>query len=230
MPFPAMQPAASLVQRLRSLHQAEKTEKMEVDAGLAARRAVRNWGVVLQKVFALIDLVAAQDKVGDWQESGLPYGSNAACSYEVHNSGRSSRPENISKEQQFKAEVYKELIKHGQPMGIRKCKTDPVVNYKVCEHKAIDLLGAGNQSQREVWCNKCHHRWLVDPVAMVQLKEKKEQIIVGDRIFTRSQVGSFAKLPTKLPVEMLRKPAPVEIPVPVTPRNRGTFARRRSKR
>lgn len=47
----------------------------------------------------------------------------------------------------------------------------------------------------------------------------------GDRIFTRSQVGSFAKLPTKLPVEMLRKPAPVEIPVPVTPRNRGTFAK-----
>jgi len=219
-----MQPAA-LMQRLRQLQEREKTQKMEVDVGLAARRAVRNWGVVLQKVFELIDLVAAQEKVGDWQESGSQFGSNAACSYEVHKSGRSSRPENISKEQQFKAEIYKELIKHGQSMGIRKCKMDPVVDYKVCEHKAIDLLGAGNQSQREVWCNKCHHRWLVDPVAMTQLKEKKEKIIVGDRVFTRSQVGSFAKLPTKLPVEMLRRPASVE--APRTPKNQGTFQRER---
>ena len=145
------------------------------------RRAVRNWRVVLEKISDLIAFMVAQARVALWQGGGSSGGYAVSCSSMGPSSGQSSRLEPISKEKAFKAEVFKELIKSGEALGQRKCKEAPAMTPQNCFHPAAQLMGAGNQSQREVWCKQCHMRWLVDPSPMEDLKKGQATVTVGGR-------------------------------------------------
>lgn len=58
-----------------------------------------------------------------------------------------------------KQEVYAEQIKTGIRLPPRKMTKPPTQEEAGCRHPMISLAGAGNQYQREVWCQDCHARW-----------------------------------------------------------------------
>ena len=156
------------------------------------RRAVRNWRVVLEKISDLIAFMVAQARVALWQGGGSSGGYAVSCSSMGPSSGQSSRLEPISKEKAFKAEVFKELIKSGEALGQRKCKEAPAMTPQNCFHPAAQLMGAGNQSQREVWCKQCHMRWLVDPSPMEDLKKGQATVTVGGKMMLSGKSGVAA--------------------------------------
>ena len=139
-----------------------------------SRKAICHWRVIVGKLQELIVLVAAQEQVSSWQEDGSSIrlfsslSSGAATLAPQSPSTASYEPKNA------KGQIYKELIKTGDPLPLTKSKTPPAVSFAICAHPADSLVGAGNQSQREIWCRKCHQRWLVDHEVMDQLKSKGE--------------------------------------------------------
>ena len=96
----------------------------------------------------------------------------------------------------MKEMIYEELIATGTKLGLRKCQKAPRVMSHLCPHPAAALNGAGNQSQKEIWCTDCHQRWLVDPVIMGQIQAKQPVIHLNGKIF---------QFPTKMPMPALPK-------------------------
>ena len=118
--------------------------------------------------------MAAQEQVSSWQEDGSSIGLFSSPSLGAATLAPQSPSTTSYAPKNAKGQIYKELIKTGDPLPLRKSKTPPPVNFAICTHPADSLVGAGNQSQREIWCRKCHQRWLVDHEVMDQLKSKGE--------------------------------------------------------
>ena len=167
------------------------------------RRAWRNWRVVLQKIYDLLVFVDAQARLESWQEGGSFFGSAAPCVSLGPGLGPSSQHEPVSKEKKFKAEVFQEMIRHGEALGVRKSQERPAMTPDMCPHPASMLQGAGNQSQREVWCKQCHMRWLVDPNAMTDLMKGNPTVSVGGKVLFS---GKSTAATTPLPKTALRSP------------------------
>jgi len=160
------------------------------------RRAWRNWRVVLQKIYDLLVFVEAQARLESWQEGGSFFGSAVPCTSLGPGLGPSSQHEPVSKEKKFKAEVFQEMIRHGEALGVRKSKEAPAATPDMCPHPASMLQGSGNQSQREVWCKQCHMRWLVDPNAMTDLMKGNPTVTVGGKVlFSGKSTAATAPLP-----------------------------------
>lgn len=144
-----------------------------VDARVTkAAKATQNWKKVLGKVMNLIvafeQVVKGCPEEGEgWQEGGSQRGY--AASYAAM-----ERPPPLPEFRRplSKQEMYAEAIKTGIPLVPRKMTKPPTTSTAVCTHPTQSLCGAGNQWQREVWCQECYSRWKIE--TMSQPTSKKE--------------------------------------------------------
>lgn len=165
----------------------------------------------MEKVIDLMELARAQAKLSAWPGDGSVPGLPSSSQQPV-GSPRLVHffPQgNLSRESQMKELVYEELIKTGTILGLRKCQKPPRVMSHLCPHPAPALNGAGNQSQKEIWCTECHQRWLVDPVIMSQVQSKQPVIHLNGKTF---------QFPTKMPMQALPKKGNYSAPEPAPAR------------
>lgn len=144
-------------------------------------RATAHWRTVMEKVAEVMELARAQARVKGWQEDGFELGSRVPSSaVSAPPASAYSSPPATTVMPTSKEMAYAEMIKQGNYLGLRKCKNPPSTSVEMCSHHPTFLVGAGNQTQREVWCKQCHARWLVDPQAMKQVQSKTPVVQVGN--------------------------------------------------
>ena len=130
-------------------------------------RALRNWQGLMVRLFQVLesfmvrDLLKDQETVSDniprdWHGSGSADGFSLR-SWQVVTDTQSQR----SLEHMAKCEQMAVEAQHGVYVVLRKCKLPPRVPVDQCPHPATSLSRAGNQWQKEVWCQECYARWKV---------------------------------------------------------------------
>ncbi|CAK8987801.1 Retrovirus-related Pol polyprotein from transposon RE1 (Retro element 1) (AtRE1) [Includes: Protease RE1 [Durusdinium trenchii] len=220
--------AMDFLARIRSLDkkddQKDEWEKLSMADPHTSEKAVRNWRVLMEHVADLMDLVRAEIRLEAWQQGGYVHGSPPCSSFSHLASG--SEPfsclEGANQSQITKASIYAELIQIGDFLGQRKCQMPPARSMKGCEHPLAALAGAGNQSQREVWCRKCHARWAVDRQVMDEIAAKKSTIHVNGKSFhfggkSNRREKSPPRTPTRTPSAKKASKSPGSPNIPNTP-------------
>ena len=205
--------AMDLISRLRQLEKTsgEEWEKVSMQEHRRSERAIRNWRVLMEHVSDLMELCVL----------GVP----PCSSFTRPASG--SEPfsclDGASPMQITKASIYAELIQLGEFLGQTRCKTAPDIHMKACAHPLAALAGAGNQAQREVWCQKCHARWGVDPRVMEDIANKKAVIHVNGKTFNLSGKSGLSRYdtpprtPVRTPSAKKASRGPITPSSPLTP-------------
>lgn len=153
---------ASLMDRLRLVGAPKQpTQPAQVVQKAAqkpvnARRAVRAWRVLLDKVFTLMQMVALQDAIGDW------------C---PQSSGQASLPSSVPTVE----DTYAQLILEARPLKPLQSKSPPSTAASACIHPKHQLKGGGNQTQSYIVCRECNSRWEMPFRAKEVRQEVKQQ-------------------------------------------------------
>ncbi|CAK9017487.1 Retrovirus-related Pol polyprotein from transposon RE1 (Retro element 1) (AtRE1) [Includes: Protease RE1 [Durusdinium trenchii] len=216
--------AMDFIARIRSLDKKDEWEKVSMTDPHVSEKAVRNWRVIMEHVADVMDLVRAQIRLEAWQQGGSGHGSPLQSSFSHLASGSEpfSCMEGASQSQITKASIYAELIQIGDFLGQRKCQVPPARSMKGCDHPPAALAGAGNQSQREVWCRKCHARWAVDRQVMDEIAAKKNTIHVNGKSFhltgkSKAREKSPPRTPVRTPSAKKSTRSPGSPGIPDTP-------------
>jgi len=94
-----------------------------------------------------------------------------------------------------KQEMYAEQIKTGIRLGPRKMTKPPTREEHGCSHPMISLCGAGNQYQREVWCQECHARWKVETTSCGPTTPTSKSSTTSQRLMAASPASTGVPSP-----------------------------------
>ncbi|CAK9071951.1 Retrovirus-related Pol polyprotein from transposon RE1 (Retro element 1) (AtRE1) [Includes: Protease RE1 [Durusdinium trenchii] len=119
------------------------------------KMALKNWRVVLDKLFIIMAFVERQALVKEW----LP---SLALS-ELFT--LQSKQEDDSLEA-----IYAKIITTAKPLAPLKSKEKPTVSASSCIHPKNQLKGGGNKTASYVTCKMCHSRW-ESPLQASEIKE-----------------------------------------------------------
>ncbi|CAK9093402.1 unnamed protein product [Durusdinium trenchii] len=150
---------SGLVERVGRLLTSREEEKVkDVKMKSYARKpkmAVRNWRVLLDKLFTLLAFVERQQLIQEW----LP---------ELHSLSGPSMLQ--SKEEDSLEACYQKIIINAKVLHPLKSKEAPTVSMSTCVHPKAQLKGGGNKSASYIYCKMCHCRW-ESPLTAADIKE-----------------------------------------------------------
>lgn len=134
----------------------------EKDAAMSeqhhAKRALKGWRIIMDKVITMLVLVEHQHIVEGWLPLSQP------------SLGLPSE----SKEERLE-DVYAELIQCTKRLMPLRSKEEPKVSMSTCIHPKKELRGGGNQAGSYIYCRLCHSRWENTMRSQEMRKEIKEQ-------------------------------------------------------
>jgi len=151
-----------------------------------AKRALRGWRVILDKIGMLLQLVALQGAMQEWC---LPQPAVLECSKS------SEKAETLE-------DYYYEVIKEARALAPFKAKDGPMVAASSCVHPKQRLKGGGNASSSYVVCRDCHTRW----EAPIRAAEARKYIKDQKRGPLSQGAGVEAPPAMKGPMRMRRTP------------------------
>ncbi|CAL1161943.1 unnamed protein product, partial [Cladocopium goreaui] len=157
---------SSLLERAKNLGKAmvahANPPQSEKDAAMSephhAKRALKGWRIIMDKVITLLVLVEHQHIVEGWLPLSQP------------SLGLPSE----SKEEKLE-DVYAELIQCSKRLTPLKSKEEPKVSMSTCIHPKKELKGGGNQAGSYIYCRLCNSRWENTMRSQEMRKEIKEQ-------------------------------------------------------
>ena len=131
------------------------------DVAPHAVRAQLHWRTLMRGVLNVIHQFDTQLVPQPWQEDGLSSG----YSQQVHGvpvpAAKSNPASSNSMVRLNKQEWLAQQMMVGTPLPLRKCTKPALTTPDQCGHPKTSLAGAGNQYQREVWCQDCYSRWRI---------------------------------------------------------------------
>eukprot|EP00913_Durusdinium_trenchii_P026417 g24785.t1 len=150
---------SQLMERMgRLLGDSQRTPRSDVVMKGQARRpkwALRNWRVLVDKLFIIMAFVERQALVKEWLPSLVP--------------SEQFMPQSKQEEDSLEA-VYAKIILTAKPLAPLKSKEKPSVSASTCIHPKHQLKGGGNKTASYVTCKMCHSRW-ESPLQAAEIKE-----------------------------------------------------------
>lgn len=167
---------------MKSLASAEESEE---DMATENPRAIRGWRRVMMSVVQFMMEFCVQ-RANDFRQSlrGCPsrMASKWIALWMLGNACLGAEGAIFSKLSHaytVKQQTLKEDMSHGVPLPPRNSQLAPRVESSMRSHPATSLAAAGNQYQREVWCQECRSRWKVSTLPM--LKSPSAASSISDR-------------------------------------------------
>ncbi|CAK9019906.1 Magnesium/proton exchanger [Durusdinium trenchii] len=153
---PLRRPHSRFVGRLLTSREEEKVKDVKMKSyARKPKMAVRNWRVLLDKLFTLLAFVERQQLIQEW----LP---------ELHSLSGPSMLQ--SKEEDSLEACYQKIIINAKVLHPLKSKEAPTVSMSTCVHPKAQLKGGGNKSASYIYCKMCHCRW-ESPLTAADIKE-----------------------------------------------------------
>ncbi|CAE7498867.1 TY1B-DR1 [Symbiodinium sp. CCMP2592] len=134
-------------------------------------KAARNWRVVCDKLWCLVQWGHFHTTVSQWLSTPLPSATTPSIAAPAGSSG--AGPVVLAATQ--KAQFYKRYLEKG-PERMANVKGVPLVAMEDCTHPAQELKGGGNGHCNWVHCAACHARWKLSPRSAAQVRHWAEQM------------------------------------------------------
>ncbi|CAE7879428.1 Kcnh5, partial [Symbiodinium microadriaticum] len=119
-----------------------------------AKEALKNWRVILDKLYSVVLWGRLRTAVSDWM-GPAPLPQTSSQTWATSSGEVALAPTN-------KGKLYREYL-NGNPKKLAKIKGIPAKEADVCDHEARFLKGGGNGHQNWIHCSQCLERWLLSP-------------------------------------------------------------------